>query len=104
MYFWYISWRTRFSTATTTVFCILFETTTPTFSRLLSFCVFCSIGASLCVRTSALIEKRLDLRDLAADLTHLHRVFDAPGGALKAKLEELLAQIALASAKLVLAL
>ena len=29
MYFWYMPCLTRFSTATTTVFCILFETTTP---------------------------------------------------------------------------
>src|SRR5688500_7903998 len=50
------------------------------------------------------MEKRFDLRDLAADLTHLHRVLHTAGGALEAKLEELLAQVALAGAKLVLAL
>src|SRR5215212_1443389 len=104
MYFWYISWRTRFSTATTTVFCILFETTTPTFSRLLSFCAFCSSIGAFLRGALTLIEKRFDLRDLAADLAHLHRDFHLAGGALEAELEQLLAQVALAVAQLELAL
>src|SRR5947209_1423099 len=91
---------TRFSTATTTVFCILFETTVPVFVCL-CFSVFSSAIGLLHLRARALSEERLDARDLAAHFADLHRVFHPSGGALEAKLEELLAKLALAGIQLV---
>src|SRR5207249_1847823 len=71
---------------------------TPTFSFFRAFFFSCS-AIALCPRL--LVQQCLDPRDLAADLTHLRRALDAPGCALKAELEQLLAQLALARLKLV---
>src|SRR5204863_10165935 len=51
-----------------------------------------------------LVQQCLNACDLAAHLAHLRRVLHAAGGALKAQLEQLLRQLALAGLKLVDAL
>src|SRR5438876_1134486 len=96
-----------FSTATTTVFCILFDTTTPTLVRSMLFffslVAFSAISISK-LRACPFAEERFDARDLATDLPDLHRVLDAAGRALKAQLEELLRELLLAHLQLVVVL
>src|SRR6266852_6539489 len=94
-----------FWTATTTVFCILFEITTPTFvCRALAFSFVSVVAIASPLTTGPLTEQCFDPRNLASHLTHLAGVLHPAGRALEPQLEELLAQVALARVELIVRL
>src|SRR5262245_54073034 len=102
----YIACWTRRSTATTTVFCILAFTTTPTSSlrrRSGALLVFSPVIPLPLRRLGRgqLLDHRLDPRDVAARLADLEGVVQLPQRLLEAQAEQLLLQLALLAAQLV---
>src|SRR3954471_6832066 len=94
---------TRFSTATTTVFCILFDTTTPVLVRSF-FLLLVSSVAAMALAPRLFTQEGFDAGDLAPHFFHFRGRFHTARGALKAKLVKLLAQLFLAGLKLALGL
>src|SRR5512144_2671715 len=94
----YFGSATRRSTRTTTVFCILFETTTP--MRLLRFprsgCGFCSMAFIPLGLRGLRLELALDreaARDVALRLLEVGGRVEDPGVVLRLQLEQLALQV-----------